>query len=187
MRAIIRTVATAAVLAVSAAGTGSVVGAQTTTQLGVGGGGSPHVRTDWTVGSAHISISYGRPSIKGRAEATLMPTGKPWRTGADEATVLTTDKQLTFGSVALKPGSYTINTVPGTTSWQLIFGKLSSPKQWGIPYRKDLEIGRAPMKLGKTSAPVEQVTISIDKVGSGGILRVEWGTTSAATPFTVAP
>lgn len=185
MRASIRTAAATAVLAVSAAFAGTFAGAQTTTQLGVGGGGSPHVRTDWTVGTAHISISYGRPSIKGRSEATLMPTGKPWRTGADEATVLTTDKQLTFGSVALAPGSYTINTVPGTTSWQLILGKLGSPKQWGIPYKKELEIGRAPMKLGKTTAPVEQVTISIDKVGSGGVLRIEWGTTSAATPFTV--
>lgn len=181
MRAIIRTVAATSVLAVSAA----VAGAQTTTQLGVGGGGSPHVRTDWTIGTAHISISYGRPSIKGRPQATLMPTGKPWRTGADEATVLTTDKQLTFGSVALAPGSYTINTVPGTTSWQLILGKLGSPKQWGIPYKKELEIGRAAMKLDKTAAPVEQVTFSIDKMGSGGILRIEWGTTSVATPFTI--
>jgi DUF2911 family protein len=183
MRAIIRTVATTALLFTAAA----AGGAQTTTQLGTGGGGSPHVKTDWTIGSAHVSISYGRPSLKGRAEATLMPTGKPWRTGADEATVLTTDKRLTFGSVALPPGSYTINTVPGTTSWQLILGKLSSPKQWGIPYRRDLEIGRAAMTLGKTSAPVEQVTITIDpdRSGAGGLLRIEWGSTSATTAFTV--
>jgi DUF2911 family protein len=183
MRAIIRTAAATALVFAAAA----VGGAQTTTQLGTGGGGSPHVKTDWTIGTAHISISYGRPSLKGRSEATLMPTGKPWRTGADEATVLTTDKRLTFGSVALAPGSYTINTVPGTTSWQLILGKLGSPKQWGIPYKKDLEIGRAPMRLGKTSSPVEQVTITIvpDRSASGGLLRIEWGSTSAETPFVI--
>lgn len=181
MRAIIRTVATMTLLATAA----MAAGAQTTTQLGTGGGGSPHVKTDWTIGAAHISISYGRPSLKGRAEATLMPTGKPWRTGADEATVLTTDKRLTFGSVALAPGSYTINTVPGIVSWQIIFGKLASPKQWGIPYKKELEIGRAPMRLGKTGAPVEQVTISIDPSGHGGVLRIEWGSTSATAPFTI--
>jgi hypothetical protein len=183
MRAMIRTAVTTALLFTAAA----VAGAQTTTQLGTGGGGSPHVKTDWTVGAAHISISYGRPSLKGRAEATLMPAGKPWRTGADEATVLTTDRKLTFGSVVLAPGSYTINTEPGARSWQLVLGKLGSPKQWGIPYKPELEIGRTPMTLGKTSAPVEQVTISIDpdRTGSGGVLRIEWGTTRATTPFRI--
>jgi hypothetical protein len=163
----------------------TLAGAQTTTSTGTGGGGSPHVKTDWTIGAAHISISYGRPSLKGRSEAAMMPVGKPWRTGADQATVITTDKPLTFGSVMLKPGSYTINTEPGATSWQLILGKLGAPNQWGIPYKPELEIGRAPMKLGKTSAPVEQVTYSIDKSASGGILRIEWGTTSVTTPFTI--
>jgi hypothetical protein len=161
------------------------LGAQTTTQLGVGGGGSQHVKTDWTIGTAHISISYGRPSLKGRAEATLMPVGKPWRTGADEATVITTDKTLKFGTVSLAPGSYTINTEPSATSWQLILGKLGAPKQWGIPYKPELEIGRAQMTLGKTTSSVEQVTYSIDKTASGGTLRIEWGTTSVSTPFTV--
>ncbi len=160
-------------------------GAQTTTQTGVGGGGSPHVKTDWTMGTAHVSVSYGRPSLKGRAESAMMPVGKPWRTGADEATVLTTDKPLKFGTVMLAPGSYTINTEPGADSWQVIFGKLSSPKQWGVPYKPALEIGRAPMTLGKTSAPVEQVTYSIDKASNGGTLRIEWGTTSASVPFTL--
>lgn len=155
------------------------------TQTGIGGGGSPHVRTDWTIGTAHVSISYGRPSLKGRAESTMMPTGKPWRSGADEATVLTTDKPLKFGTVSLAPGSYTLNTEPGTTSWQLIFGKLGSPKQWGIPYKSALEIGRSPMMLAKRSALVEQLTYSIDKTSAGGTLHIDWGTTSASAPFTV--
>jgi DUF2911 family protein len=181
MRANLRALATTTLLATMA----TFAGAQTTTETGKGGGGSSHVKTDWTIGSAHISISYGRPSLKGRAESAMMPAGKPWRSGADEATVLTTDKQLKFGSVTLAPGSYTINTEPGATSWQLILGKLGSPKQWGVPYKPELEIGRTPMALGKTSAPVEQVTFSIDKAPSGGTLRLEWGTTSATTPFTI--
>ena len=181
MRATLRALATASVLAATA----TLAGAQTTTTTSKGGGGSPHVKTDWTVGAAHISISYGRPSLKGRSEATMMPAGTPWRTGSDQATVITTDKPLTFGKVTLAPGSYTINTEPGATSWQLLLGKLGAPDQWGIPYKPELEIGRAPMKLGKTTSPVEQVTYSIDKSASGGILRIEWGTTSATTPFTV--
>jgi hypothetical protein len=116
----------------------------------------------------------------------MMPPGKPWRTGADEATTITTDKALTFGSLKLEPGTYTINTQPGAGEWQLIVGKLEKPGQWGIPYKSELEIGRAPMKAGKASAPVEQVTFSIDDTPSGGTLRVEWGTASASIPFTVA-
>jgi hypothetical protein len=184
MRLTIRTLASTALVAASAT-FATFAGAQTTKQTGKGGGGSPHVTTQWTVNDAHISISYGRPYLKGRAESAMMPIGKPWRTGADEATVITTDKPLTFGSVTLAPGSYTINTEPGATSWQIIFGKLATPKQWGIPYKPELEIGRAPMTLGKTGGPVEQVTFLIAPTRTGGILRMEWGTTSASVPFTI--
>lgn len=159
--------------------------AQTTTAVGPGTAGSPHVKTVWTISGATISITYGRPYLKGRAEAQMMPVGKPWRTGADEATVLTTDKPLKFGSVSLPAGSYTINTQPGTKEWQLLLGTLKAPGQWGVPYQAALELGKAPMKLGTTSAAVEQVTYAIDPSGKGGTLRIEWGTTSVTTPFTV--
>jgi hypothetical protein len=158
--------------------------AQKTTETGTGGGGSPHVRSEWTIDGAHVSIEYGRPFLKGRPEADMMPPGKPWRTGADVATTLTTDKPLKFGALSVPAGSDTINTQPGA-EWQLILGKLGDPAQPGIPYKPELEIGRAPMKAGKTKAPVEQVTISIDDTPAGGVLRVEWGTTSASIPFTV--
>ena len=84
----------------------------------------------------------------------------------------------------LEPGTYTINTQPGD-QWQIIFGKVGKPGQWGVPYQAPLEIARAPMTAGKTKAPVEQLTISIDDTPAGGTLRVEWGTISASVPFTV--
>jgi hypothetical protein len=158
---------------------------QKTTQVHPGKGGSPHVKSEWVIDGANISIEYGRPSLKGRTESELMPAGKPWRTGADEATVLTTDKALKFGTLSLQPGSYTINTQPGDGEWQLIVGKLGKPGQWGVPYNASLEIGRAPMAVGKTKAPVEQLMISVDDTPKGGALRVEWGTRSATIPFTV--
>ena len=159
--------------------------AQTTTQIHSGKGGSPHVRSEWTVDGAKISIEYGRPYLKGRPESQVMPPGKPWRTGADEATILTTDKQLKFGTLTLSPGSYTLNMQPGEKEWQLIVGKVGKPGQWGIPYNASLEIGRAPMTVGKMPSPVEQVTISIDDTPAGGTLRIEWGNTRATIPFTV--
>lgn len=164
---------------------GATASAQKTTEVHAGKGGSPHVKSEWSIDGAQIAMEYGRPSLKGRPESQLMPPGQPWRTGADEATIITTDKPLKFGSLSLAPGTYTINTEPGATSWQLIIGKLGKPGQWGVPYNKELEIGRAPMTVGKTKAPVEQVTISIDDTPAGGTLRVEWGTVSATAPFTV--
>jgi hypothetical protein len=164
---------------------GTVLTAQKTTQTSVGSGGSPHVKSEWTIDGAAIVIEYGRPSLKGRPEAQMMPAGKPWRTGADVATILRTDKPLKFGAVTLAPGDYTINTQPGDKEWQLIFGKLGKEGQWGIPYQASLELHRVPMAVGRTAAPVEQVTISIDDTAGGATLRIEWGTTSVTAPFTV--
>ncbi len=159
--------------------------AQKTTQTAMGRGGSAHVKSEWTINGANIVIAYGRPSLKGREESKMMPVGAPWRTGADEASTITTDKPLTFGTFTLKPGTYTINTVPGEKEWQIVFGTLKAPGQWGVPYQKDLELGRAPMKAGKAKTAAELVTFSIDPTKSGGTLRVEWGTSSAAADFTV--
>ena len=160
--------------------------AQKMTEVHPGKGGSPHVKSDYAIDGAKISVTYGRPALKGRPEAQLMPPGKEWRTGADEATIIASDKPLKFGSVSLPPGSYTINTVPGA-EWQLVIGKLGDkgPAQWGVPYQKSLELGRAPMKVAKTKGPVEQLTITVDDTATGGALRVEWGGTSASAPFTV--
>ncbi|MDB4888419.1 MAG: hypothetical protein JWL61_274 [Gemmatimonadetes bacterium] len=163
----------------------SSASAQKAVQTGKGGGGSPHMKGEWTTNGANISIEYGSPYLKGRPEATLMPHGTEWRTGADQATVITSNKPLTFGTVTLAPGSYTINTLPGDKEWKLILGKLGKAGQWGVPYQPALEISRAPMKLGKTKAPVEQVTYSIDPSPTGGTLRIEWGTASVTSPFTV--
>ena len=55
----------------------------------------------------------------------------------------------------------------------------------GYSLQQELEIGRTPMAAGKTKAPVEMMTISIDDTPAGATLRVEWGGTSATAPFTV--
>ena len=159
--------------------------AQKTTPVHPGKGGSPHVKTAWVIDGANITIEYGQPQLKGRTDAQVMPPGAAWRTGADEATVLVTDKALKFGTYSLPAGTYTINTQPGEKAWELIFGKLSKPGQWGVPYQKDLEIGRTPMAVGKTKAPVESMTIHIDDTPAGATLRIEWGGNSATAPFTV--
>jgi len=161
----------------------ATLAAQKTTAVHAGRGGSPHVRTEWTIDGAEISIEYGRPYLKGRPEAELMPPGKPWRTGADEATTLKTSKMLMFGNLHVPAGTYTLFTLPGEKSWELIVSKQTG--QWGTQYSADQDLGRAPMTVGRVEAPVEQLTISIDDTPQGAVLRVEWGTTRATIPFSV--
>jgi hypothetical protein len=177
-----RTALTFAAAALAAAFTTPLL-AQKTTPVHPGKGGSPHVRTEWTIDGANISIEYGRPYLKGRPESKMMPAGEVWRTGADEATTLKTDRALKFGNLSVPAGTYTLFTLPGENDWQLIVSKKTG--EWGTDYDETQDLGRVPMKVGKTTGPVEQLTISIDDTPAGGTLRVEWGTTSASVPFTV--
>jgi hypothetical protein len=169
-------------LAVTVATVG-VLNAQKTTQVHPGKGGSPHVRTEWTIDGANISIEYGRPFLKGRTDAAVMPPGKVWRTGADEATTLKTDKSLMFGSLMVPAGTYTLWTLPGDKEWQLVISKRTG--QWGTQYAEGEDLGRAPMTVSKTASPVDQMTISVVDTQGGGELRVEWGNTSARAEFMV--
>src|SRR5262245_19119816 len=101
------------------------VHAQKTTSVHKGTGGSPHVRTEWTVNGATISVEYGRPSVKGRTIGKdLEPMAwQPWRVGADEATTLKTDASLGFGNVTIPAGTYTLFVLSSEDGWKLIVNK----------------------------------------------------------------
>ena len=145
---------------------------------------SPHETATATVDGAKISITYGRPYAKGRKiVGGLVPYGQVWRTGADEATTLVTDKGLMFGSTHLNPGTYTLYTLPAESGWQLIINKQTG--QWGTQYDEKQDVARIPMKAGKTNAPVEQLTLEIADTPAGGELRLSWENTLATVPFTV--
>ena len=163
------------------------VAAQKVVTTKMGGGGSPHETVEWNVKGAKITIAYGRPSLKGRDLAKIDPafdmSGKIWRTGADEATTLTTDKGLMFGSLMVPAGTYTLYTVPGPTTWKLVVNKQTG--QWGTVYQQGQDLGRADLKVEKLAKPVEQFTISITDGANGPSLNLDWGTTRATTPFMV--
>jgi len=163
----------------------ATLSAQKTTQLKMGGGGSPHVRSEWTIDGANISIEYGRPSIKGRTPGKDVDPfdGKEWRTGADAATTLQTDKAMKIGALQVPAGTYTLYTIPVGNAWQLIVSKKTG--QWGIPYPKGEDLGRAAMTMGTNATPVEQLTISIADTPAGGTLQIDWGTIRASIPFTI--
>jgi hypothetical protein len=148
---------------------------------------SPHETVKATIDGATITVEYGRPLMKGRkVMGELVPFGKVWRTGADEATTLTTDKELQIGGTIVPAGKYTLYTLPGQTDWQLIVNKQTG--QWGTEYDEKQDLGRVPLKKTATSAPVEQLTISVDKnPAGGGMLRIAWENTALTAPITVRP
>jgi hypothetical protein len=144
---------------------------------------SPHETTSATVDGAKISVTYGRPYMKGRKiVGGLVPYGEVWRTGADEATTMVTDKALMFGGTHLQPGTYTLYTLPTDKGWHLIINKQT--KQWGTEYDQKQDVARIPMTVGKTAAPVEQFTITIADTAGGGELRLAWENTQATAAFT---
>jgi hypothetical protein len=153
-------------------------GAQQTVQVHPGGRSTSEPRGRST---APISIEYGRPFPK--ADGRQSRTVRKWRTGADEATTIVSDKPLRFGALTMPAGTYTLYTLPGENEWQLIVSKKTG--QWGIPYPAGQDLGRVPMKVEKAAAPAEQLTLSLEDTPAGGILRVTWGTTSASVAFVV--
>jgi hypothetical protein len=147
---------------------------------------SPHAEVSATVGGKKITISYGRPYKKGRSIwGGLVPWDQVWRTGADEATTLTTDGDLSLGALKVPKGSYALFTIPSQkNAWQLVVNK--NPKQWGaFKYDAKEDLGKAEMKVGSGAAPVEQFTISIEPGGpKKATLKLAWDDVVASTPIT---
>ena len=143
---------------------------------------SPHEQVTATLGGKKVTIDYGRPFKKGREIfGKLVPFGQVWRTGADEATVLTSEGNLTLGELKLPKGSYTLFTIPGEKEWQLVVNKAA--KQWGAySYDAKQDLGRAKMTVTAAAAPVEQLTITLDADGKGkaGTLKLAWDKTVAS-------
>ena len=146
---------------------------------------SPHADVNATVGGKKLTISYGRPYKKGREIfGGLVPWDKVWRTGADEATTLTTDGDVTIGDLKVPKGSYALFTVPGQKDWQLIVNKKA--KQWGAyDYSAKDDLGKTTLKVSAAATPVEQLTIAVEPAGDKkATLKISWDKTVASTSIT---
>jgi len=145
---------------------------------------SPRDTTRAVVAGANILVDYGRPYKRGREIfGGLVPFDKIWRTGANQATHLVTDKALMFGSVMVPAGTYTLYTVPGPEHWELVINKQTG--QWGLTYDQGQDLGRVSMRVGSLPEVVEQFTIGIEPTSSGGLLTMVWDRTKASVPFMV--
>ena len=124
-----------------------------------------------------ITIDYGRPFLKGRKVGQeLAPYGEVWRTGANEATALTTEIDLTIGDVKVPAGKYTIYSLPSEGTWKLIINKQTG--QWGTKYDQSQDLARIDMQKSQLSDKVEQFTIAFDKKSENTAeLNLDWENT----------
>lgn len=91
---------------------------------------SPPDSVSGTIGDATITIKYSSPSVRGRKIwGDLVPYGKVWRAGANEATTFTTDKEIKVQGKPLPAGRYALFAIPTEKTWIFIFNK--EPDQWG--------------------------------------------------------
>ncbi|HEV2146687.1 MAG TPA: DUF2911 domain-containing protein [Longimicrobiaceae bacterium] len=148
------------------------------------GQASPRDSVTARVGDATVAVSYSRPSMRGRRVfGGMVPWGEVWRTGANQATHLRTDRDLTIGGARVPAGSYTLWTIPGEREWTLVINRQTG--QWGTEYDPAQDLVRVPMQTERVAAPVEQFTIAVEPRGGQSVLALTWENTRAWVP--VAP
>ena len=135
-------------------------------------------------GGKSIKTDYSSPRMKGRKiYGELVPYGKVWRTGANEATTFVTSSDVVVGGKTVPAGSYTLFTIPNADKWTLIINKKTG--EWGIPYKYESdELARVDMKVSKLPSPVENFTISYEKSGNGCTMNIDWESTRASVDIT---
>lgn len=148
---------------------------------------SPHEKTQGVIGGKTIVIEYGRPSLKGRVLlGGLVPYGKVWRLGADEATKLTTPSDIEINGLKVPAGSYSLFLlVSEEEEAQLIVNKVAD--QWGaFKYDAAQDLGRVPLTGSHDNPVKETLTISIESTGNNtGRILIEWGNGQAVASVKV--
>ncbi len=153
---------------------------------------SPHITINAVVDGNSITLSYGSPFTKDprsgeprKVWGQLVPYDKVWRTGADEATVLTTKQPLVMGDTTIPAGTYTLWTLPAADgSAKLVVNKQTG--QWGTEYDEGQDLARIDLKKSALDCPLDHFVMAVERVkGGGGVLKLSWENLEYSMPFTV--
>lgn len=129
-----------------------------------------------------IKVIYSRPLKKGRTIfGELVPYNKVWRTGADEATEIKFYKETKLGEGTIKPGTYSLFTIPGEKEWTIIIN--ADTDVWGAyNYNESKDIARikVPVSSGKE---IEAFSIAFQKSDKGYQMFLAWDTTMITVPL----
>jgi hypothetical protein len=133
---------------------------------------SPPATASGKIGEATITIDYSSPSVKGRKIfGGILPYDKLWRAGANEATIFTTDKDITVEGKKLAAGKYSFFATPKENEWTIFFN--SETGQWGDKKGGDANMDPAKtvlsvvVKSKKTTALNEKLAYFVGNSGFG--------------------
>jgi hypothetical protein len=131
---------------------------------------SPALTATGKAGKANITINYGAPSVKGRnIWGDLVPYGKVWRTGANDATTFETDADIKIEGQSLAKGKYSLFTIPEVGEWTIIINK--NPRQWGAySYKQEDDVIRVKVKSSKSSSFNELLNYQV----ADGKVYIRW-------------
>ena len=137
------------------------------------------------IGSATLTIDYGRPLLRGRVLlGDVIPYDYVWRTGANAATQFTTSAPIKLAGMQVPAGTYTLFTAPHKNEVDLIVNKRNG--EWGTEYQHSLDLGAAKMISEVAPVPVEEFTISVVPGDNRhGKLVFEWGSFKWIAPIEV--
>ncbi len=143
---------------------------------------SPPAKAVVALNGKQVSIDYNSPRMRGRKIfGGLVPYDKVWRTGANPATTLKTETNLTIGGATVPADTYTLYTLPSETTWKLIINKQTG--QWGTEYDEARDLARADMRKNMLPQPQENMSISFENTqGNKTQLHVRWDTTDVWVP-----
>jgi hypothetical protein len=130
-----------------------------------------------------VTLDYGRPSLKGRNMLSKLEPGSFWRMGMNEATVLTTPVDLSFGSTKVAKGSYSLWLKKQGAQFELVFN--SQTGQWGTQHDPSKDVYSVPLESASLPSAVETFTIDLEKAPKGGTFALSWGDTKLHKAFTL--
>lgn len=134
---------------------------------------SPPMKSEGKSGGVGIKIDYHAPSARDRkVMGKLVPYGKVWRTGANNATTIEFDQDAKVEGKDIAAGKYALFTIPGEDEWTIIFNSVTD--QWGsFDYDDGKDVLRVTAKPKKTGKMIETFEISV--LGEG--VRIQWENT----------
>ena len=147
---------------------------------------SPNATVTQTVGTTDLTVTYSRPGVKGRAIwGALVPYGKPWRTGANDATRFTTTDDITVAGKTLPAGGYSFFTIPTPTEWTIVFNK--EKDLWGaFDYKPEQDPLRVTVTPATTAESTEWMRFSFENLTpQSADLVLQWEKLRVAVPITV--
>ena len=146
-------------------------------------------------GPSRIVIAYGQPHARGRrVEGGLVPLDTVWRFGANMATTLHTDLDISLGDVKLPRGDYSLFVLYTRAGWQLIVNRGTG--QWGTDRDATKDLGRIPLASRALAEPEGSLTIYLVPDAAQpttgyadlrGVLRIKWGSTELSTGWRIDP